>query len=182
MSVLIHESTFGEKAQSLNDLAQQFETMDWYKRAGQKEANAEATIDRLMNELQVEEYELKWITKDETVAVTRQLTFEGSDIWERLKEVPDEMKKKIKKTKQMKLLETVVDTIPEFVFHHAFDAAVKQFKEEQIVNYLVCQAIYFSVLICSATLAGDDRFGPLLELLESGHVPLGLEGNTIYML
>lgn len=43
--------------------------------------------------------------------------------------------------------------------------------------------MYIAVLVCTAELAGEeDLFIPLLELLEMGHVPVGLDRNTIYLL
>ena len=59
----------------------------------------------------------------------------------------------------------------------------KHFGEEKTVKFLVGHAMYVSVLACAAELAEEKNvLLPIIELIEMGHVPLGPEGNTFYLL
>ena len=111
------------------------------------------------------------------------IDFTDSSIWNVLKELPDQYKEKIVAAKLTDVLEQLVDRLPEVVFHPAFDGAFQQFSEEKTVNHLTVLAIYLSLLICTATLAGEEQsLAPLVDMLESGHAPIGLEGNTVYVI
>ena len=181
--VLISENKFGLKAQSINDIAERLATINWYGKAGVKEVQAEESLHLFLKTLRVSEYNIQWVERERVLPIIGQLTFENSKLWEALRELPDQMKKKIDESGHVALLESTIEAVPQAVFHAAFEKAFQVFEDEKIVNYLVGHAMYIAVLICTAELADQvDLFAPLLELLASGHVPLGLEGNTIYLL
>lgn len=181
--VLINESKFGSKAQSINDVAERLTAINWYEKAGVTEKEAEEAFHRFMRNLQVNEYNIQWVSKEQVLEVISNLTFDNSELWEVLRELPDQLKKGIEVAGQMSLLEKAVDTVPQAVFHAAFEKAFQLFGEGKTVSFLVGHAMYIAVLACTAELADKaELFAPLLELLESGHVPLGPEGNTIYLL
>ncbi|MGE7768339.1 hypothetical protein [Peribacillus sp. NPDC096540] len=82
-----------------------------------------------------------------------------------------------------KLLADIVDKVPEAVFHGAFKQALNVFRDEKAINFLVGHAMYISILACTAELAGDvNPFSFIVEVLADGHLPLGPEGNTFYLL
>ncbi len=181
--VLINENKFGSKAQSINDVAERLTAINWYEKAGVKEKETEETFHRFMQALQVNEYDIQWVSKEQVPEIIEKLTFNDSKLWEVLSELPDQLKKDIEKSGQVSLLEKAVDTVPQAVFHAAFEKAFQAFGEDKTVSFLVGHAMYIAVLACTAELADKaDLFAALLELLESGHVPLGPEGNTIYLL
>ncbi|KOS68818.1 hypothetical protein AEA09_09885 [Lysinibacillus contaminans] len=181
--VLISEIKFGSKAQSINEIAERLSAIDWYKKAGVKEKTAEEALQRFMQKLQVVDYEIQWITKEQTSETISKLTFDNSELWKVLSSLPDLLKKKIDEAGLTDLLKIAVETVPQAVFHAAFQKAFQEFGEEKQVNFFVGHAMYIAVLVCTAELAGEaDSFTPLLELLEAGHVPVGLDGNTIYLL
>jgi len=181
--VIISENKFGSKAQSINDIAERLAAIDWYEKAGLKEKSAEETLQRFLQALQVSDYEIQWVTKERVSEVIENLTFDNSKLWEVLSELPEKLKKKIDEAGQADLLEEAVETVPHAVFHDVFQKAFQEFGEEKTVSFLVGHAMYVSVLVCTAELADEaELFTPLLELLEDGHLPLGLEGNIIYLL
>lgn len=181
--VLISEMKFGIKAQSINEIANRITNIDWYKKVGEKDNNAEKTFHRFIEKLKVKHYEIQWITKEQTPAFIGNLNVTDSEIWSVLCNLPDVLKKKINEAEQADLLEKLIETVPQEVFHVAFQKAFQQFGEEKQVHFFVGLAMYMAVLICTAELAGEvDLFVPLLELLESGHVPVGLDGNIIFLL
>lgn len=181
--VLISETTFGSKAQTINEIASRLSTMDWYKEAGVKDRNAEETLRSFIEKLQVNEYEIQWISKEQTADIICNLNFHNSDLWKVVSSLPEQLKKKIDEAGQAELLSKIIDTVPQEIFHVAFQKAFQQFGEEKQVQFFVGHAMYIAVLVCTAELAGEiDLFVPLLELLEGGHVPVGLDGHTIYLL
>lgn len=100
-----------------------------------------------------------------------------------LAEVPDQLKEKIVRAGNEKLLVDVVDKVPEAIFHGVYKEVFKHFGEEKTVKFLVGHAMYVSVLACAAELAEEKNvLLPIIELIEMGHVPLGPEGNTLYLL
>lgn len=181
--LLISEMTFGSKAQSINEIANRLSTIDWYKEAGVKDRYAEETLRSFIESLQVNEYEIQWITKEQTAEIISNLNFHNSELWKVLSSLPEQLKKKIDEAGQADLLSKIIETIPQEVFHVAFQKAFQQFGEEKQVQFFVGQAMYIAVLLCTAELAGEvDLFASLLELLEAGHVPVGLDGNRVYLL
>lgn len=181
--VLISESKFGTKAQSINEIAERLCAIDWYKNVGKKERATEEAIQCFMQKLQVQDYEIKWITKEYLTETISKLTFENSNLWAVLAVLPDILKRKIDEADQADLLNIVVDTVPQEIFHIAFEKSFQVFSGEKQINFFVGQAMYIAILVCSAQIAGEvDLFTPLIEFLETGHVPVGVEGNTIYLL
>jgi hypothetical protein len=181
--VLISENKFGSKAQSINEIAERLSAIVWYEKAGFKEKIAEEALQRLMQKLQVDDYEIQWVTKVQTSETISKLTFDNSNLWKVLSGLPDQLKKNIDEAGQADLLKIAIESVPQAVFHATFQKAFQEFGEEKQVNFFVGHAMYIAVLVCTAELAGEEGlFIPLLELLEMGHVPVGLDGNTIYLL
>ena len=181
--VLISEMKYGSKAQSINDIANRLSNIDWYKEVGVKEKNVEEVLQRFLTKLQVANYEIEWISKEQIAQTISNLNLNNSELWDVLSNLPDQLKKKIDDTDQVDLLRKMIEIVPQEVFHVAFQKAFQQFGEEKQVQFFVTQAMYIAVLICTAELAGEgELFAPLLELLEGGHVPVGLDENTIYLL
>ena len=75
-----------------------------------------------------------------------------------LGELPNQLKKEIEKAGQVSLLEKAVDTVPQAVFHSAFEKAFQAFGEEKTVSFLVGHAMYIAVLACTAELADKGNF------------------------
>lgn len=181
--VMISENKFGSKAQLINGVAERLAAINWYEKAGVKEVKVEETFSRFMQALQVNEFDIQWVSKEQVPDVIGKLTFDYSKLWEVLSQLPDQLKKEIDAAGQAPLLEKAIDTVPQAVFHAAFEKAFQAFDDEKTVSFLVGHSMYIAVLACTAELADKgELFAPLLEMLESGHVPLGPEGNTIYLL
>ncbi|MBM7714291.1 hypothetical protein JOC94_001263 [Bacillus thermophilus] len=180
MAVMLNQDQFGVL---INDLADRLSKIEWYKNAGKSHEQAEVLLRDFMKKLHVTDYVVKWISKAEAAETISKLRFEESPLWEVLSALPDQFKKKVDERGQGQLLEKAVDALPEFVFHVAFKRAFSVFQEEKTVRFLTGHAMYIAVLIAAAEIAGQSElFSPLMELLEHGHVPLGLEGNVIYLL
>lgn len=180
---LINEEKDGPGARSANEMVKRLTTINWYKNVGQQNIDAEQKIDQFMSSLNIHEYEIRWISRDQVTEMIGRLSFEGSAFWEALKEVPDQLKEKIVHAGNDTHLADLVDKVPEAIFHGAFTQAFNLFSEEKAVQFLVGHAMYVSVLACAAELTeGDNAFLPVVELLEAGHLPLGPEGDIFYLL
>ncbi|PGZ98581.1 hypothetical protein COE51_11025 [Bacillus pseudomycoides] len=182
MVVMLNEEKHGTGARTVNNWIERLLAIDWYKQAGQQQEGAVEKVNQFMRTLGVNEYEVKWLSKNQVSDAIQRLTFEGSNLWIILEKVPDQLKAKVNEAGNESLLEKVVDVVPEAVFHNVFVRAFHTFGEEKTVQFLVGHAMYVSILICTAVLAEEPNlFLPIVELLEAGYLPLGTEGNTFYL-
>lgn len=180
---LINEGKYGTVARSVNDLIEKLTTMDWYSKVGDFDPEAERKLDQFMEEIGVHTYEIKWITQEQIVEAIDKLSFEGSQLWDVLKEVPEQLKKDVISQGNEQILNDVVDRVPEAVFHRAYTQAFKTFSDEKVIKFLVGHAMYISVLACTAEVAsGRNPLSTIVDLLVEGHLPLGPSGNTFYLL
>ncbi|MDM5433877.1 hypothetical protein QUG02_14480 [Bacillus hominis] len=183
LSQFMNEEKYGFHARSTNGMIERLMTMDWYRNIGQQNLEAEKKIDQFMSSLNVSEYEIKWISRKQLHETIGRISFEENALWGALAEVPDQLKEKIVRVGNEKLLVDVVDKVPEAIFHGVYKEAFEILGEEKTVKFLVGHAMYVSVLACVAELAEEKNvFLPIIELIEMGHVPLGPEGNTFYLL
>lgn len=183
LSQFMNEEKYGSHARSTNGMIERLMTMNWYRNIGQQNLEAEKKIDKFMSSLNVSEYEIKWISRNQLHETIGRISFEGNALWGALAEVPDQLKEKIVRAGNEKLLVDVVDKVPEAIFHGVYKEVFKHFGEEKTVKFLVGHAMYVSVLACAAELAEEKNvLLPIIELIEMGHVPLGPEGNTFYLL
>ncbi|KON69290.1 hypothetical protein AKG34_11295 [Peribacillus butanolivorans] len=180
---IINEEKYGTDARSANEMIERLTSIDWYSQAGVKCNEAEKKVEQFMSAIGVSEYKIKWLSAAQVSEAVSRLTFESSILWEVLKDLPDQLKEKIDAAGNEKLLADIVDKVPEAVFHGAYKQALNVFRDEKAIKFLVGHAMYISVLACTAELTGDvNPFSYIVELLEDGHLPLGPEGNTFYLL
>lgn len=183
LSQFMNEEKYGSHARSTNGMIERLMTMNWYCNIGQQNVEAEKKMDQFMSSLNISEYEIKWISRKQLNEKIERISFEDNDLWGALAAAPDQLKEKIERADNEKLLVDVVDKVPEAIFHGVFKEAFKHFGEEKTVKFLVGHAMYISVVACAAELAEEKNvFLPIVELLELGHIPLGPEGNTVYLL
>ena len=152
-------------------------------KAGQKDFDTEKKLETFMSTIGVKDYEVRWLSKEQLPHVIQHLTFEGSALWPKLKELPDFLNEKIVRDENEAILADMVDRVPEAVFHGVYKQAYALVKEEKAVKFLVGHALYISILACTAELAGETKlFSSLIDIVEEGHLPLGPEGNIFYLL
>ncbi|MET3289268.1 UNVERIFIED_CONTAM: hypothetical protein ABID98_001838 [Brevibacillus sp. OAP136] len=182
MIEIVNDEKHGTGPQTVNAWIERLVGIEWYKQTGQQQEAALEKVNQLMSRLGVNDYEIQWLTKDEVPNAIQRLTFEGSQLWSMLEQLPDQLKAKVQKFGNESLLEKVVDVVPEAVFHRAFAGAFHTFGDEKTVQFLVGYAMYLSIMVCTAVLAEEmDLFLPMVELLEAGYLPLGPEANTFYL-
>jgi hypothetical protein len=183
LAQLFNEGKYGLTVRSVNEIIGKLTSINWYSKVGEYSPNIEGKLAQFMSVLGVHDYEIKWIPIEQVAETIEGLSFEGSALWEVLKELPEQWKKKIDSLEHERLLNEIVDRVPEAVFHSAYKHAFVTFKDENTIKFLVGHAMYVSLLACVSELAGDHQaLSFLLELLEDGHLPLGPNGNTFYLL
>jgi hypothetical protein len=178
-------------ATTLNDKAREdkaFQLMDelshasWYENAGETSAQAEKQLEQVLKRLQVENYEIKWAQKENASELIQEFTFASSDLWSKLKDVPDQLKERIEEAGKEDQLSELIEWVPELIYLATFDRAYKIFEDEKVIQYLVVHGMYISFIACIAELAGDNSFAPIVAMVKEGHIPLGIKENTIYLL
>ncbi|MCU9594501.1 hypothetical protein OEV82_08535 [Caldibacillus thermolactis] len=170
-------------AEDLSTLSEKLCSIEWYRKACIQDQQTEELFYEFCQLLKINDYQFQWVKKEELSEKIKGIDFEGSQLWEGIKDLPDRFKVRINTKGLNKALEKIVDHLPESIFHPAFDGAFRQFQEEKIVNHLTVAAMYISLLICCAYLAGEESlFEPILRILESGHAPIGMEGNIVYFI
>ena len=168
---------------SIDTMITRLQTIHWGKNAGVQMGEADEKVNCFMDLLNVSSYSIKWLSKAELPETISRLTFEGSELWNVLKEIPERLSQKIRQAGQEKWLFELGDYIPELIFHPSYSHMVELATDKKSIEYLVGVAMYLSVMACTAELAGEGNiFLPIIELLEMGNLPLGLEGNAIYLL
>lgn len=183
MAVILNEEKHGMYAREVNEMIERLMSIEWYKQAGVLDDSAVNHIHQFMNDLEVSDYELKWISKEEVQSVIPRLSFTGSEFWDVVKDLPDQYKAKIVQNGKLPLLEKTVDIVLEAVFHSVFAQAFAIFTDKKTIEFLVGHAMYVSIMACTSVLASEAQaFEPIIQLLEEGHIPLGPEGNTFYLL
>lgn len=182
MNIQLRKTTICSEELSLSDLVEEFADFDWFGQLGRQSKLAEEKISQFMKAVGVSNYTVEWITRDNMMSVIENMTLEESSIWQELKEIPSQLKKEICQRQQENLLENMADTVLEAVFHPAFKGAYEQVGEKKVLNYLVGNAMYMSILASGMAFAGKaDMYESLTEIVKSGHTVLGLEGNTLYL-
>ncbi|HWK22311.1 MAG TPA: hypothetical protein VNS08_04680 [Ureibacillus sp.] len=168
---------------AVDSIITRFRAVHWGKKAGLQNGEAEEKVITFLDALNVNSYTIKWITSGELSETISRLTFEGSELWDQLKEIPERFSTRIRQAGQEELLFELGDRLPEIIFHQAFSHMIDLATDKKSTEYLIGLAMYLCVLTCSAELAGEgSSFYPMIELLEMGNLVLGVEGNTIYLL
>lgn len=179
MALTVQGRPSGDKTYQVMD---QLQNALWYERAGESNDETEEQLKQFMKNLQVENYDIKWIRKEEAPRLIGTFTFENSAIWEQLKDVPDHFMKQIEEKGKQQQLDELIDRVPEFIYLRTFERAYALFQDKQLIQYLVVHGMYISTLACIAALLEDELFIPIVEMVKDGHIPLGIKGNTVYLL
>ncbi|WP_138419600.1 hypothetical protein [Aquibacillus sediminis] len=178
--------TVSQQTVNINRLEQMIETyssIDWFSNVGKKEEMTEQQLQQCLNQLGVSDFQIEWVTIQESADVYQRLTFQDSRIWEAIRDLPDRWTEKITENSHDAALKQVVEFLPEAVFQYAFDGAYKQFDEQKLINYMTGMAMYLTLMIAVSDLAEEgEQFEPIRQMIASGHIPFGIEGNTIYLM
>lgn len=180
--MLLDEKTQGSKAGVVNDIIEKLTKTNWYRAVGKKNEGAKQAVQSLLDILDVSDCKIKWVDPKKLADTIDDIRLDGSSVWEKLKELPDQLKMKIDEKGEGELLEAIVDLVPEVIFHRAYECAFDKFKEEKLVKFFVVQAMYFALLICSAEIAGETELAEnFLNVIGTGNIPVGPKDNLLFI-
>ncbi|WP_026684256.1 hypothetical protein [Heyndrickxia coagulans] len=179
---VISEKKYGSLARSVNEMIARLVSVPWYSNAGRENPYAEQKIKEFATCFGTRKLDVKWISKEKLGDTAKQLTFEGCELWNVLKDIPDQLKVKIDVQGKGKILEDLVYKMPEAIFHRTFDQAYAIFGDRETVQFLIGHAMYIGLLYCLYELAEEENpVSFLLDILEAGNIPLGPDGNIFYL-
>jgi len=173
-----------QKEREFREILDGLADVEWYHKAGEKDMDAEANMEQFLSRLNVSDYELKWVSKENLHDVLGELTFTESPLWDALKDMPGQFKETIVANGlDGRPLQKAVDLAPVSVYHPAFAGAYQQFGDKKAVQYLSVGAMYIGLMTSLSVLAEEEKlFEPIVEMIKSGHGPLGPSGKTIYLI
>lgn len=172
-------------ADKVKDIGDRLISAAWFSNAGVIDKAVEDFIQKFLRLMNVDGVEIGWVSKEDLSVIIEKFNFTDNELWEVLKNLPEEMKIKIENNNRLLALEEIVEILPEAVFHPAFAGAFKELGDgdKKIVGFFTGLAMYLSLMITVSVLAGqEDLFIPILSIIESGHVPIGLDRNFVYMI
>lgn len=179
MATSVKETGQNNKAYQLMD---QLSKAKWYENAGKPDNQAVKQLEQFLVNLNVDKYEIQLASKDEARQLISEFTFKDSAVWDKLKDIPDQLKEKIDQVGKNEELNQLVDLMPEAIYLRTFERAYELFEDKKLIEYLVVHGMYLSLLICTGALAEDELFNPIVDMIEAGNIPFGIKGNTIYVL
>lgn len=183
MSTLIDKNIRAKVHHDINIFIEDLLKVSWF---GHKETGEKKEIERLMNallrELNVEQFHTEWVGAAELKKVISDMSFSKSIIWNKLKDLPQQLLLEINRLNQKERLEEVIDRVPELVFHEAFNGAYEVTNDYEVVKYLTIVALYCSIILVLAQLSKSEQIlVPLYQIISKGYVPLGMKENTLFL-
>src|SRR5690625_4484610 len=182
MVLLFEKYELKDDTTLMNDIANTILELSWFDNLGTASQETEEKVTQVMNDLNVSSFQFKWISKDELANQLDNVSLEDSPLWEKLKDIPSIYNEKIQQNEMGKLWKILVDELPEHLFHEVFEKAYEQYEDEEIVRYLINHAMYVSILISLAKLAGEKQFADtLVNLINTGNIVAGFNGEELYL-
>ncbi|MBU9723193.1 MULTISPECIES: hypothetical protein [Bacillaceae] len=181
---------FGPNTSNLETLVERYSRIKWYQNLGGENDQNEIRdlIHKFTSNFDVEDYRIKRLSKEQLPEFLEGMKLEASPLWNSLNQIPIKMKEAMGETGRDEHLNYINDTIPEQVFHGAFDGAFEQLEQygEETISFFTGAAMYITTLASAWEILGDleewqsNHFIPLIEIVEKGHLPLGLYENRFY--
>jgi len=164
----------------------------WFSAVGsqQGQAEAEQAVKEAGKLLQTEDLQVVWLNKDKLASLDEELNLASSPLWAKLAELPGRIKDKAQQAGRESVITEVTDELAEGVFHEAYKGAFEKLEPYglQAIQLAVGTALYVSLLGAlweqfNDTPGGENNpYGLLLKVFETGHWPVGLAGNKVYMI
>ncbi|MEK4177490.1 hypothetical protein [Aeribacillus sp. FSL W8-0870] len=188
ITLIENHASYDFKHERVNQMADRLLNINWYQHVGTIHDDVQNKAEKFLQSLNIENCEIKWISKDEIGNIYDTIRLTNSSLWEALKVLPDRLKEKIDQSGQEEILNEIVYHLPEAVFHEVYKGAFKTFSDESFIRFLVGHAMYISLLACAWELVaninewGENPFAYLVDILEMGHIPLGSNNQTFYIM
>lgn len=188
ITIIDHQPVYDFKHDRVNQLSERLLNINWYHRVGMIDNRAKEKVEMFMDAFHISNYDVSWLEKEDINNCYEMISLQNSDLWEVLKVLPDQLKDKIDESGKGKLLEEIVYHLPEMVYHEVFKQAFQTFAKQETVRFFIGHSLYISLFACTWELISDlkgweeNPFAYLVDVLEMGHVPIGPNGQTFYLL
>ena len=164
----------------------------WFSAVGseQGQAEAEQAVKDAGKHLEAGDLQVVWLSKDKLASLDEELNLASSLLWAKLAELPARIKEKAQQAGRESVISEVTDELSEGVFHEAFKGAFEKLEAygQQVIQLAVGTALYVALLGALWEQFKDtpgwetNPYGLLLKVFETGHWPVGLSGNKVYMI
>lgn len=183
MTLLFDQYDLKDDTTLMNDIADKILQLPWFDNAGTVNKEIETKVEQFLDELSVNQYEIQWISKNELTDQLNSMSFEDSAVWSALKDIPTIYMEEIQQKEMEEAWKILLNDLPEHLFHVVFEKAYTLYQGEEEVRYLINNAFYVSTLIVLAELVGEKAFAnKLSEIIETGNIVVGFEGEKLYLL
>ncbi|MDG5788841.1 hypothetical protein QA612_15320 [Evansella sp. AB-P1] len=181
---------YGPNGQNVEILIRRLSQIQWYENIGDKMVNIdlEDTIKRFTDFFQVEGVEVVALSKEQLPDFFEGMKLSSSPLWGNLNQIPQDIKKELVQSEREDLMVYINDMIPELVFHGAYDGAFRQLEQLGRNPISICTGAAMTIagLAVAWEMIGDQEgwevnpFVLLVDVLEKGHLPLGLYEGRFY--
>ncbi|BAB05722.1 hypothetical protein P4641_08225 [Halalkalibacterium halodurans] len=186
------KKTYGPNSEQVHERMSSLVHMDWFSTVGtmRNRSYTEEAVNGCLQELQVEDCKVAWITLDQLHPTLAQFALDKSSLWQRLQHIPDDLHQTAEASGRDHYLSTTIDSVASLVFHDAFAGAFKHLEDngESIIQLAVGSAMYVATMGCLWEVIADlegwehNPFRALLKVYEQGHCLIGANQQSIYLI
>lgn len=173
-------------------MLQRISEIPWFSALGsqQGQEEAEQAVKEVGNYFQAGDLQVVWLNKDKLASLDVELNLGSSPLWSKLSDLPGKIKNEAEAQGCEAALTDTVNRVSETVFHDAFKGAFAELEAygQKVVELAVGTALYVSVLGSMWDHFKDvsgwetNPYSLLLKVFESGHWPVGMSNNQVYMI
>lgn len=188
----VNTEIYGPNGKNVAALVERISKITFYRALGDQtsQASVESSVQSFIHDLDAECPQVVTLTKEQLSSFLESMRLEASPLWEELQQIPIRIAQKLEETNRSELFSLANDVIPEQVFHDAYDGSFNQLESVGRTAISLCTgaAMYITGLAVAWELLADlpgwekNPFLALIEVLEQGHLPLGLYDNQFYVI
>lgn len=164
----------------------------WFSALGSQQGKAEAeqAVQEAGKYFQTGDLQVVWISKDKLASLDEELNLGSSPLWSKLSDLPGKLKSEAEAAGREAQLQDTVNRVTESVFHDAFKGAFSGLETygQKVIELAVGTALYVSVLgsmwdeLKDVSGMETNPYDMLLKVFETGHWPVGMANNQVYMI
>lgn len=175
------------QAARMEALLSRLSKVPWFASALRQESRlqAEKALSAFGSALETETVQVRWLTIREVTDAVIGNELASDPLWRKLADIPDRIRQAAEEADRGTWLSFALDDVPEHVFHRAYDGAFRAFQScgETVIFHALGTALYVSGLATAYEMLSDvlgiNPFVPLIDVMETGHFPIGIRDGRI---